>query len=75
MAIRAARLRALMRRSPPQWSWPEFLVGAVVGLLVAGLLWLAIKVVMTVLLLGVLAAVGFAVAGGLGKLRWLGRSS
>jgi CDP-diglyceride synthetase len=55
----------------PNWSWPEFAIGALVGLLAASVLWFVLRVALFVLLLGLAAAAAFAVLGGMGKLHWL----
>jgi integral membrane sensor domain MASE1 len=53
-----------------KWSWPEFAIGAVVGLLAASVLWFLLRVALFVLLLGIAVAIAFAVLGGCGRLPW-----
>lgn len=56
-----------------KWSWPEFAIGALVGLLAASVLWFLLRVALFVLLLAIAAAAALAVLGGMGKLHWLRR--
>jgi CDP-diglyceride synthetase len=58
---------------PPAWSWPEFAVGAAVGLVAACVLWWLLRLALFVLLLGAAIAIAIAVLGGRGQLRWVRR--